>query len=148
MPRYYLDLGKARKFLEEKGETPWTPAVSAFYALSVALDMVERETLPRIFARHARTARAARDGIKSLGLSLFPQEAYASNTVTAIRGPEGADLKKLLQILREEHGVVLAGGQGKLDGKVFRIGHLGWVTEADMAEVVAALKSALPKAKA
>ena len=148
MPRFYLDLGKARKFLEEKGETPWTPAVSTFYALSVALDMVERETLPKIFARHSRTARAARDGIKSLGLSLFPQEAYASNTVTAIRGPEGVDLKKLLQILREEHGVVLSGGQGKLDGKIFRIGHLGWVTEADMAEVVAALKSALPKAKA
>jgi aspartate aminotransferase-like enzyme len=148
MPRFYLDLGKARRFLDEKGQTPWTPAVSTFYALSIALDMLERETLLEIFARHARTAKAARDGIKSLGLSLFSQEAYASNTVTAVNVPEGVDLKKLRQILREEHNVVLSGGQAKLDGKIFRIGHLGWVTEADMAEVVAALKVALPKAKA
>jgi aspartate aminotransferase-like enzyme len=147
MPRFYLDLGKARKFLEEKGETPWTPGVSTFYALSVALDMVERETLPKIFARHARTAKAARDGIKSLGLSLFPQESHASNTVTAINGPGGVDLKKMLQTLREEHGVVLSGGQGKLDGKIFRIGHLGWVNEADMAEVTQALKKALAHAR-
>lgn len=148
MPRFYLDLGKARRFFDEKGQTPWTPAVSTFYALSTALDMLERETLPEIFARHARTAKAARDGIKSLGLSLFSQEAYASNTVTAVNGPVGVDLKKLRQILRKEHNVVLSGGQAKLDGRIFRIGHLGWVTEADMAEVVAALKVALPKAKA
>jgi len=147
MPRYYLDLGKAKKFYDEKGQTPWTPAVSTFYALSAALDMIDKETLPKIFERHARTARTAREGVKGLGLKLFSQEAYASNTVTAIHGPEGADVKKLLQVLREEHKVVLSGGQGKLDGKIFRIGHLGWVSEADMREVVKAIEAALPAAR-
>jgi len=148
MPRFYLDLGKARKFYDEKGQTPWTPAVSTFYAMSAALDMIEKETLPKIFERHSRTARAAREGVKSLGLKLFPQEAYASNTVTAIHGPDGVDVKKLLQILREDHGVVLSGGQGKLEGKIFRIGHLGWVSEADIEEVVKAVEAALPGARA
>ena len=148
MPRFYWDLGKAKRFVEEKGnQTPWTPAVSTFYALAVALDMLERETLSKVFARHAQVGKAAREGIISIGLSLFANEAHASNTVTAIKGPEGVDLKKLLQILREDYGVVLAGGQGKLDGKIFRIGHMGWVTEADIGEVIAALKAALPQAR-
>jgi len=148
MPRFYWDLGKAKRFVEEKGnQTPWTPAVSTFYALALALDMLERETLSKVFARHVRVGKAAREGIRSIGLSLFANEAYASNTVTAIKGPEGVDLKKLLQLLREDYGVVLAGGQGKLDGKIFRIGHMGWVTEADIGEVVAALKAALPQAR-
>lgn len=147
MPRFYLDLGKARKFYDEKGQTPWTPGVSTFYALSAALDVVERETLPGIFERHRRTARVAREGVKGLGLKLLPQEAYASNTVTAIHGPNGVDVKKLLQILRDDHGVVLSGGQGKLEGKIFRIGHLGWVSEDDMKEVVRAVEVALARAR-
>jgi len=146
MPRFYWDFAKAKKFLEEKGQTPWTPAVSTFYALAVALELIEQEGLPNVFARHARVAKAARDGIKSLGLSLFPDEAYASNTITAIKAPPGVDVKRLLQVLREEHQVILAGGQQQLEGKIFRIGHLGWVTEADIREVIAALEVALPRA--
>ena len=106
--------------------------------------MVEREGLPNVFARHARAAKAAREGVKSLGLSLFPSEAVASNTVTAIKA-DGFETKKLLQILRDEHKVVLGGGQQRLDGKIFRIGHLGWVTEADIEEVLKALRVALPQ---
>jgi len=146
MPRFYWDFAKAKKFLEEKGQTPWTPAVSTFYALAVALELIEQEGLPNVFARHARVAEAARSGIKALGLSLFPDEAYASNTTTAIKAPLGVDVKRLLQVLREEHQVILAGGQQQLEGKIFRIGHLGWVTEADIGEVIAALKAALPQA--
>ncbi len=145
MPRYYFDLAKAKSFLE-KGQTPWTPAVSTFYALSTALELIEQEGLPNVFARHVRVATTAREGIKSLGLSLFPDEAFASNTVTAIKTPQGIDAKKLLQILREEYEVTLSGGQQKLEGKIFRIGHLGWVTEADIAEVITKLQVALPKA--
>lgn len=148
MPRFYWDLGKAKKFLEEKGnQTPWTPAVSTFYAMAVALDMLERETLPKVFARHARVGKATREGIRSLGLPLFAKETHASNTVTAVKGPEGVDLKKLLQVLREDHRIVLAGGQSKLDGNIFRIGHMGWVTEADIGQIMAALKTALPRAR-
>ena len=145
MPRFYWDFGKAKSYLE-KGETPWTPAISVVFALSVALDMILKEGLANVFARHARVAQAARDGIKSLGLSLFAEESHASNTVTAIAASDGLDTKKMLKILREEHQVILAGGQQKLDGKIFRIGHLGWVTEDDIEIVISALKKVLPQA--
>ncbi len=145
MPRVYWDFTLAKRYLE-RGQTPWTPAVSIVFALSVSLEMILKEGLPNVIARHSRVANAARKGIKALGLSLFADEAYASNTVTAVSSSGGLDTKKLLKLLREEHHIVLSGGQQKLDGKIFRIGHLGWVTEKDINTVMAALKVALPKA--
>ena len=145
MPRFYWDFTKAKKYLEI-GETPWTPAVSVVFGFAVALDMMLKEGLSNIFARHARVAQAARDGIKSLGLSLFADERYASNTVTAVAASNGLDPKKMSKILREEHQVILSGGQQKLDGKIFRIGHLGWVNENDIKEVISKIKIVLPQA--
>ncbi len=145
MPRFYWDFTKAKSYLE-KEQTPWTPAISTVFALSVSLEMMLKEGLPNIIARHSRVSKATREGIKSLGLSLFAEESYASNTVTAVRSSDGLDTKKLLQILREEHQIVLAGGQQSLDGKIFRIGHLGWVTEDDIKTVISALKVVLPQA--
>ncbi|MFC1966047.1 pyridoxal-phosphate-dependent aminotransferase family protein [Chloroflexota bacterium] len=145
MPRIYWDFTRAKNYLE-RGQNPWTPAVSIVFALATSLEMMLKEGLPNIFARHARVGKAAREGVKSLGLPLFADEAYASNTVTAISSSNGLDIKKLRQILREEHQIELGGGQQKLDGKVFRIGHLGLVTEKDIDTVIAALKVALPKA--
>jgi aspartate aminotransferase-like enzyme len=147
MPRFYWDFTKAKSYLEKTPpQTPWTPAISTVFALAVSLDMILKEGLANVFARHARVARAARNGIKSLGLSLFAEESHASNTVTAVAAPDGLDVKKMNKILREERQVVLAGGQQKLDGKIFRIGHLGWVTEDDIKIVISALKVALPQA--
>ena len=145
MPRFYWDFAKARSYLE-KGQTPWTPAMTTIFALAEALELMEKEGLANILARHARVGQTARDGVKSLGLSLFADEKYASNTVTAIAATNGLDPKKLNKIMREEHGIVLSGGQQKLDGKIFRIGHLGQVTEEDIKDVISALKLALPKA--
>jgi aspartate aminotransferase-like enzyme len=145
MPRFYWDFGKAKKYLEI-GETPWTPVISVFFALEVALDMILKEGMANVFARHARIAKAARDGVKALGLSPFAEASHASNTVTSVAGSGGLDIKKMRKILREEHEVVLAGGQRTLDGKIFRIGHLGWVTDADIKEVLSAIKKVLPQA--
>ena len=145
MPRYYWDFTKAKSYLE-KGQTPWTPSVSTFFGFAVALDMMLAEGLPNVFARHARIASLARSGVKSMGLSLFPDESCASNTVTAIRASEKLDVAKLLRILRDEHSTVLAGGQGNLSGKIFRIGHLGWVTEDDIKEVLETVAKVLPQA--
>ena len=145
MPRFYWDFSKARSYLEKR-QTPWTPGVSVIFALSVALEMMLKEGLANIVARHARVGKAARDGVKALGLKLFADEAYASNTVTAVAAANGLDTKKLNKIMREEHQIVLAGGQQSLDGKIFRIGHLGWVTEDDIKTVLSAMKAALPKA--
>ncbi|MBI2979264.1 MAG: alanine--glyoxylate aminotransferase family protein [Chloroflexi bacterium] len=144
MPRFYWDFTQAKKY-QDKQQTPWTPAVSVVFALSVALEMMLKEGLPNIIARHARVGRAARSGVKSLGLSLLADEDYASNTVTAVNSPAGVDSEKLLEVLREEHHIELAEGQAHLVGKIFRIGHLGWVTEKDIEKVIKALKVALPK---
>ncbi len=145
MPRFYWDFARAKSYLE-KGQTPWTPAVTMVFALSVSLEMMLREGLPNIIARHARVGKAARDGVEALGLSLFAEEGYASNTVTAVVASDGLDTKKMLRILREEYQMVLGGGQQRLDGKIFRIGHLGWVTEDDIKTVISALKVVLPQA--
>ncbi len=145
MPRYYWDFTHARDYLQ-KGQTPWTPAVSIVFALDVALDMMLKEGMPNIVARHARIGKMTRDGVTSLGLPLFAQKSHASNTVTAASVANGLDPKKLLKIMREESGIVLSGGQGKLDGQIIRIGHLGYVDEKDITAVITAMKSALPKA--
>jgi aspartate aminotransferase-like enzyme len=144
IPRFYWDFKAAKDYLE-KDQTPWTPAVSIFYALEIALEMMEKEGLQNIFARHAHLGQRTRDGVKSLGLSLFANESCASNTVTAVKSPEGVDGKKLVATVRDEHGIVLAGGQASLMGKIFRIGHLGFVTESDVDDVIAQLRLALPK---
>ncbi len=145
MPRFYWDFTKAKSYLE-KGQNPWTPVIPILYALEVSLDMMLKEGLDNIITRHARVAKVARDGIKSLGLPLFADEKYASNTVTSVAGANGLDTKKMLKILREEHELVLGGGQQSLDGKIFRIGHLGWVTEDDIEQVISTIKVALPQA--
>jgi len=145
MPRFYWDFTRAKNYFE-KGQTPWTPAISIVYALAISLDMMLKEGLPNIIARHVRVGKATRDGVKSLGLPLFADEKYASNTVTAVVVPDGLDSNKLRKILREEYKVVVSGGQQKLEGKIFRIGHLGWVTENDIKTVISALKKALPQA--
>ena len=147
MPRFNWDFTRAKKYLEI-GQTPWTPAVSIMFGLSVALDMMLKEGLSNIFARHARVGGAAREGVKSLGLSLFPDEKYASNTVTAVSVRDGMDVKEMLKILREEYQIVLAGGQQSLQGKIFRIGHLGLITEEDIKEIISALKEVLSRVSA
>jgi len=143
MPKFYWDFSKAKKYLE-KGQTPWTPAVSVFYALNVSLKLMEKEGLQNIFARHAKLGAMTRKGVKDMSLKLLAQdEKYASNTVTAVWPPTGIDPDKLRKTLREKSKVVLSGGQGALEGKIFRIGHLGMCEEKDVINALAALKSGL-----
>jgi aspartate aminotransferase-like enzyme len=144
MPRFYWDFAQAKKYLE-KGQTPWTPAISVIFALDVALDILLKQGMDKVIAHHASVADAARNGVKSIGLSLFAEASHASNTVTSVTGPEGLDIKELRRILREENKIVLGGGQQKLDGKIFRIGHMGYVTEKEIKEVIDAIQSALPR---
>ena len=144
MPRFYWDFTAAEKYLAND-QTPWTPAISVVYGLSVSLKMMLDEGLEAIAARHAKVAGMAREGVKSLGLCLFADEKYASNTVTAVCSEGGHNIKKLIRIMREEHEIVLGGGQQTLDGKIFRIGHLGWVSEKDIQNVLDALKVVVPQ---
>jgi aspartate aminotransferase-like enzyme len=145
MPRFYFDFLKAKKYAE-KGQTPWTPCVSVVFGMTVAIKMMLEEGLPNIIKRHERIANMTRHNAIKLGLELFADEKYASNTVTSVHANKGLDGKLLNKIMREEYDVILGGGQQVLEGKIFRIGHLGWVDEKDIDAVFAALKEALPKA--
>ena len=145
MPRFYFDLTLAKRSLEG-GQTPFTPNLSAMYGLSRALDLLLEEGMENVFGRHATIGQLTRDGVRELGLKLLVEdEAYASDTVTAIKVPEGVDQKALMGKMRTEHNVVLAGGQGKLTADIFRIGHLGSVDKSDITEVMDALRVVLPE---
>jgi aspartate aminotransferase-like enzyme len=144
MPRTYWDFTEAKKYVD-RGQTPWTPAVSMVYAFDVALDMILSQGMPAVFAKHQRIGDATRRGVKSIGLSVFADEKHASNTVTAVTVPPGTDVKELRRIMREEKDIVIGDGQQSLDGKIFRIGHMGWVTEKEIEEVVTAVAAVLPR---
>ena len=145
MPRFYMDVGKARDFLQ-KGQTPWTPAISIYFGLDVALEKMTAEGMESVHARHAKIGQMVREGVKALGLELLAaDERFASNTVTAIKCPEGVEVAALRRMLEDEHNVVMAGAQAKLAGKAFRIGHLGLVSEDDIRHALDALAEVLPK---
>ncbi len=139
LPKFYFDWQQAKRSAE-KGETPWTPAVSLLYALQVGLQLMRDEGLEHIFERHQRLARFVREGLADLDIKLFADPQHASPTVTTAHIPAGVAARALLNTLRERHGVVLAGGQAELEGKIFRIGHMGWVQEDDLAAVIRALQ--------
>jgi aspartate aminotransferase-like enzyme len=146
LPKFYFDWQLARRSAE-KGETPWTPAVSLFYALQVGLQIMREEGLAQIFERHRQFAQFTRDGLADLGVRLFADARFASPTVTTAYVPESVDARALLKALQERHGVVLAGGQAELEGKIFRIGHMGWVQQEDLAAVLRALQVELDRAR-
>ncbi len=142
IPRYYFDLRKAREFAR-KGQTSWTPPISIFYALAVALERFHSDGLERSYARHARYASAIRAAFEALGFSLFSRNDAHSVTVVAATPPSGVEPAQLLKTLRESYGVVLSGGQGELTGKIVRMGTMGDVSEADLLGAIAALELAL-----
>jgi aspartate aminotransferase-like enzyme len=134
MPRFYFDLVKHRDGIA-KGQTPWTPAVGIFFQLDAALTIMEAEGQEAIFVRHAACGAAARAGLSAMGFDLFADQAHASNTVTSALVPEGTDWAALNQQFRAG-GLQLAGGQGKMKGKIFRIGHLGDATVDDIVTAI------------
>jgi aspartate aminotransferase-like enzyme len=145
MPRFYFDLAAAKRYLEQ-GQTPWTPAIPLFFAMDVALAGLIEEGIKAIQARHARAGARVRARVKDIALDLFPSdERYASNTVTAIRVPDGVDVGALRKRARDDFGVVLAGGQARLSESIFRIGHLGHIPDADLDEALDAVEGTLPK---
>jgi aspartate aminotransferase-like enzyme len=134
MPRFYLDL-RAHRDAAANGQTPFTPAIAVVFQVDEGLRLMHLEGAPSIFARHEACAAASRAGLQALGFELFADQRFASRTVTAAHVPEGLDWKAFNAELKAR-GLVLAGGQGKLTGKIFRLGHLGSVT---LEEILGAL---------
>jgi len=141
-PRFYFDLRRYRK-ARDKGNFPFTPAISLLYALDVSLDLLLKEGASNVHARHRLVAEAARKDAKALGLELFAEERFSSPTVTAIRLPSGIDEPALMERLRTKHRTVLARGQERLMGQIVRVGHLGFVEELEIRSAIATLGTAL-----
>ena len=142
-PKYYFDLKKAKKAIE-KTDTAFTPAIGIIIALNEALKMLRADGLEVVFARHRKLAEATRAGLKALGCALYAPDA-ASDAVTAARVPEGIDGAKLVKMMRDEHGVTIAGGQGAVKGKIIRIAHMGYIAESDIILGLACLEKVLKK---
>jgi aspartate aminotransferase-like enzyme len=139
-PRYYLDLTAMKKNWT-KTTTPFTSAVSLIRALHKSLEMIFAEGLDEVHARHARLAHATRAAGAALGLKTLAE--VPANGVTAFYGPEGMDTEKIVDTMLSKYGVAIAEGQGKMRGKIFRIGHMGYVGEEDLLVAIGTLEMAL-----
>jgi len=142
MPRFYFDFSRMRKSMQND-ETPYTPALPQLFGLQVSLRKILAEGVPASVQRHSRMAAATRAAVQALGLELFAQEGYYSNSLTAVRVPEGLTGAGIRTQMREQHGVVIAGGQGGYKDKIFRLGHLGYVDENDVLAMLGALELSL-----
>lgn len=141
LPRYYFDLGSYRK-AAAKNSTPFTPPINLIVALQRTLKMMQAEGLDNIFKRHERLMNATRAGVKALGLPLFAPDSCASPAITAV-APVQVEVEQVRSILKKRFDIAVAGGQNHLKGKIFRIGHLGFVSDRDVLTAISALEAAL-----
>lgn len=143
-PSFYFDFARQKGFIDQ-GTTFTTPPLGVMYALQEGLAMLREEGLENVFARHRKVADMIRAGLTAIGLRLVAPEGHRSNAVTAVHSPAASpeELKALLAGLRTRHGLVLAGGQGQLAGRVFRVGHLGFIDERDAYSILATVEQGL-----
>ncbi|PHJ59124.1 class V aminotransferase [Nostoc linckia z18] len=141
LPKYYLDLGKYRK-AAAKNTTPFTPPVNMIVALHTTLRIMKEEGLESIFTRHERLKNATRAAVKGLNLPLFAADSYASPAITAV-APQGIEPDKIRSFMKKRFDIALAGGQDHLSNKIFRIGHLGFVSDRDILSCIASLEVTL-----
>ncbi len=139
---YYFDFWVMKKY-SEKNNTPVTPPIPQMFALSKALDLMFEEGLDNRFKRHKKVAERVREGIKDLGFGVFPDEKYASPTLTCI-DTKGVDPKSILQPMKEK-GFTLASGYGKIKDQTFRIGNMGWITLEDVNELLENLEDVMKR---
>lgn len=140
--KFYFDLLKYRQLLE-KGQTPFTPAISTIYAVEEALAYFEKVGVDAIVAEHYKRRDLVRAGLRAMGLKLIAADDIASPAVTAVECPEGVDPSVLRKLLLDKFNIVIAGGQGKFASTTFRVGHLGAVRILDLFAVMVGLEMAL-----
>jgi len=145
IPKFYFDLKAAKSYFQKTPpQTPWTPGISIIVAMNKALDILFEEGLEKVFERHRILALATQRAAEKLGLEpLVKDKNKRGFSVTSIVVPEGISAKEITKIMREKYGVTIAGGQGKLAGKIIRIGHLGYFGMFDVIISISALEMAL-----
>ncbi|MBI5078822.1 alanine--glyoxylate aminotransferase family protein [Candidatus Saganbacteria bacterium] len=139
-PRHYWDFALMKEEAP-KGHTYTTPPESLIFGLREGLNMLKEEGRENVFARHKANRDLVRAAARGLGLKLLADDACASPAVTAISPPEGVDAEEVRKLMRDDFGVEVAPGQSELKGKIFRIGHLGYVDSLDIIGAFAALEA-------
>jgi aspartate aminotransferase-like enzyme len=137
MPRFYFDMGQARRYAQ-RNQTPATPAVPVFYGLGVSLQQMVDEGVEGLAERHQEIGDHCRERALDLGLGLFAEEGYRSNSVTAVTLKEGMSTNEVLKRLREEYDII-CGSSKDPNTEMIRIGHMGYVTKEELDEVFDAL---------
>jgi len=144
MPRYYFDFTAAKKAYEkDPPQTAWTPAVSVIIQLDIALQQILSEGIENVFERHVLLGRAARAGVKGMGLKLFGPDEDLNTAVTAAWVPEEIDGKQLVRSVFREQGIQIQGGQAEMAGRIIRIGHCGYFDAYDIIATIAAIELSL-----
>ena len=141
LPKFYLNLKYYKKSLLSNSN-PYTPAVNLVFALDEALKMMREEGLNNIFLRHNKHKLAMSNAVKALNLKLFANEKNLSPSITAIK-TEGMDAEEFRKTIKNKFDILLAGGQDHLKGKIFRVGHLGYVNDRDIITVISAISKTL-----
>jgi len=141
LPKFYLNLKSYRKSLVNNSN-PYTPAVNLVFALDESLKMMRSEGLEKIFARHERHKQAISNAAKALNLKLFADEQHLSPSITAI-ATEQIDAEEFRKKVKNRFDILLAGGQDHLKGKIFRVGHLGYINDRDIITVISAISNVL-----
>lgn len=140
---YYWDFNAAKKGLQKSiPDTPYTPAISLIVAQNEALSMIMEEGLENVFLRHQKIAAATQAALNSLGFELFSDKSDSSPLITAVKAPDGFDVSRFLSLV-DRQGVVLTGGQQHLKGKIFRIGHMGYINKEFLLRAFEAIEMAM-----
>ena len=139
---FYFSLQREVR-MQAKGEAGFTPAISLVRGLHAALGMMEEEGKEKIFARHRKMQQMARAALREDGLKLFNRDEEATWGITVVEAPEGTDLKTWLNTLKQKEGLWLAGGQGKLSEKIFRLSHMGAVTPVELLSAIETIEGSL-----
>jgi len=137
LPKFYLDLKLYKKSLLNNSN-PFTPSVNLMFALDEALKMMREEGLENIFQKHERHKRATSEAVKKLNLKLFANEKSLSPSITAIE-TQDFDAESFRKSIQARYGIQLAGGQDHLKGKIFRVGHLGYINDLDIISAITAI---------
>jgi len=144
LPKFYFDWGTAKSFYEKKvPETPFTPAVSLYAGLSAAFGLLREEGLDACYRRHEVMSEAVKAACEALGLEIFGEDPERNVCVTAVKCPEGIDGDELTKLVRSKYSIIFAPGQDHLKGKIFRIGHIGYLERIDILQAIATLELAL-----
>ncbi len=144
IPSFYADLVMFKNAVEKGSGTPFTPAISLFYGLHESLKIIQEEGLENRIKRHHQMGEIIRESMKAMGLELFAKEGYYSNTVTAVKIPQSISWEELNKTIRKL-GLIVAGGQGSMKGKIFRVGHMNIVGSREVLLAISVIETALNK---